>query len=226
MNWLLILTVLIVSGNIVWGFCKGFLRVIYSMVAWLVILGFVTWATPHMTVWMAEHTTIDDRIESGCKDRIRELMEENKEEKERDEKLEDLAAKVPEAVFDKLADTTDDYLEKSGLYDSVALRASDMAMRAISFVIVLLATLTVFHIFAMTLDLVGKLPVIGEVNRFLGLLAGFVKGMLLVWLVFAFLAMGSGTSLGTQLIKLIYESKLLVWLYENNMVLSILMRFL
>ena len=35
MNWLLILVVLLVAGNIVWGFFRGFLRVVYSMAAWI-----------------------------------------------------------------------------------------------------------------------------------------------------------------------------------------------
>lgn len=38
MNWLLILVVLLVAGNIVWGFFRGFLRVVYSMAAWILIL--------------------------------------------------------------------------------------------------------------------------------------------------------------------------------------------
>ena len=42
MNWLLILVVLLVAGNIVWGFFRGFLRVVYSMAAWILILVFVT----------------------------------------------------------------------------------------------------------------------------------------------------------------------------------------
>lgn len=40
MNWLLILVVLLVAGNIVWGFFRGFLRVVYSMAAWILISGF------------------------------------------------------------------------------------------------------------------------------------------------------------------------------------------
>lgn len=40
MNWLLILVVLLVAGNIVWGFFRGFLRVVYSMAAWILILFF------------------------------------------------------------------------------------------------------------------------------------------------------------------------------------------
>ena len=58
--------------------------------------------------------------------------------------------------------------------------------------------------------------------------AAKIAGMLLllVWLAFAFVAMGSATSVGSGLIGFIYESELLVWLYENNLVLTILMMFL
>ena len=65
MNWLLILIVIVLAGNIVWGFGRGFVRVLYSMLAWIVILFFVTWATPYVTDFLEEQTTLDERIEAG-----------------------------------------------------------------------------------------------------------------------------------------------------------------
>ena len=56
MNWLLILVVLLVAGNIVWGFFRGFLRVVYSMAAWILILVFVTFATPYVADWMWKYS--------------------------------------------------------------------------------------------------------------------------------------------------------------------------
>ncbi len=70
MNWLLILVVLLVAGNIVWGFFRGFLRVVYSMAAWILILVFVTFATPYVADWMTEHTGLDTRIEKNCKEKL------------------------------------------------------------------------------------------------------------------------------------------------------------
>ena len=64
MNWLLILVVLLVAGNIVWGFFRGFLRVVYSMAAWILILVFVTFATPYVADWMTELKRIAKR---NCK---------------------------------------------------------------------------------------------------------------------------------------------------------------
>ena len=69
MNWLLILVVLLVAGNIVWGFAKGGLRVIYSMIAWIVIIGFVTFATPYVAQWLTENTTWDAQIEKSFQDK-------------------------------------------------------------------------------------------------------------------------------------------------------------
>lgn len=233
MNWLLILVLLIVAGNIAWGIYRGFLRVVFSMIAWVVILVFVTWATPFMSEVLAEHTQIDEYIEESCREKLRGLVhgngEESPEKASDHEQLDELGLQLPEIIRGKILDTgeaADHLLEETGVYTEAAGRASDLAMRGISFALVLLITLVAFHIVSVVLDLVAKLPVIENVNSFLGGVAGFVKGVLLVWLAFAFVAMGSATSVGTGLISYIYESELLVWLYENNLVLSILMIFL
>ena len=215
MNWLLILVILIIAGNIAWGIYRGFLRVVYSVVAWVLILVFVTWATPFVSEVLAEHTNIDERIEENCNDKLHELVQG--------------ASKDGEQTKGELNDTgeiTSHLLEQTGVYAEVSGRATNLAMRGLAFVLVLLIALIAFHLVSVALDLVAKLPVIGEVNRFLGALAGLIKGILLVWLAFAFVALGSATSVGSGLIGFIYESELLVWLYENNTALTILMMFL
>lgn len=229
MNWLLIVVVLLLAGNIAWGIYRGLLRVVYSMVAWIVILVFVTWATPHVAGWMEEYTPLGDKIESSCRDRFRETVNGNTEEDTQEDKYQELEVKVPESVLEKLTDThqmADSFLEKSGTYDAVAQRASSLAMKAIAFLVVLLITILALHIVAQILDLISKIPVVGEVNHVLGGIAGFVKGIVLVWLVFAFVAMGSATAIGSVVLEQIYDSPLLVGLYENNLVLTILMMFL
>ena len=80
MNWLLIIVILVLAGNIVWGFSKGFLRVVYSMLAWIAILIFVTWATPLVADMLAKTTNIDNRIEAGLNDKLHELVEGDTEE--------------------------------------------------------------------------------------------------------------------------------------------------
>lgn len=241
MNWLLIIVILVLAGNIVWGFSRGFLRVIYSMLAWIAILVFVTWATPYVANVLTEKTNIDNRIESNLDEKLHELVigdtNGQKEDREPDtqnpgqgkKNYRDLQMKLPDAVTNKLFDTNkiaDQILEGSGAYDVVAGRATDLVMRVISFVLVLLITVISFHLLSVVLKVVEKLPLIGGINRLLGLFAGLVKGILIIWLAFAIIAMAGTTDIGVALISYIYESPLLIWAYENNLVLTLLMTFL
>lgn len=241
MNWLLIIVILVLAGNIVWGFSRGFLRVIYSMLAWIAILVFVTWATPYVANVLAEKTNIDNRIESNLDEKLHELVigdtNGQKEDREPDaqnpgqgkKNYRDLQMKLPDAVTNKLFDTNkiaDQILEGSGAYDVVAGRATDLVMRVISFVLVLLIAVISFHLLSVVLKVVEKLPLIGGINRLLGLFAGLVKGILIIWLAFAIIAMAGTTDIGIALISYIYESPLLIWVYENNFVLTLLMTFL
>lgn len=241
MNWLLIIVILVLAGNIVWGFSKGFLRVIYSMLAWIAILVFVTWATPYVANVLTEKTNIDNRIETNLDEKLHELVigdtNGQKEEREPDaqnpgqgkKNYRDLQMKLPDAVTNKLFDTNkiaDQILEGSGAYDVVAGRATDLVMRVISFVLVLLIAVISFHLLSVVLKVVEKLPLIGGINRLLGLFAGLVKGILIIWLAFAIIAMAGTTDIGIALISYIYESPLLIWVYENNFVLTLLMTFL
>ena len=241
MNWLLIIVILVLAGNIVWGFSRGFLRVIYSMLAWIAILVFVTWATPYVANVLTEKTNIDNRIETNLDEKLHELVigdtNGQKEEREPDaqnpgqgkKNYRDLQMKLPDAVTNKLFDTNkiaDQILEGSGAYDVVAGRATDLVMRVISFVLVLLITVISFHLLSVVLKVVEKLPLIGGINRLLGLFAGLVKGILIIWLAFAIIAMAGTTDIGIALISYIYESPLLIWVYENNFVLTLLMTFL
>lgn len=241
MNWLLIIVILVLAGNIVWGFSRGFLRVIYSMLAWIAILVFVTWATPYVANVLTEKTNIDNRIESNLDEKLHELVigdtNGQKEDREPDaqnpgqgkKNYRDLQMKLPDAVTNKLFDTNkiaDQILEGSGAYDVVAGRATDLVMRVISFVLVLLIAVISFHLLSVVLKVVEKLPLIGGINRILGLFAGLVKGILIIWLAFAIIAMAGTTDIGIALISYIYESPLLIWVYENNFVLTLLMTFL
>ena len=102
MNWLLILTVLFVAANVVWGFYRGFLRVIYSMVAWIVILVAVSWLSPYVANYLTEHTGLDTYIEEGCNQKLHEWADAQKQENQKEVKEHGNDAGLPEIILQKL----------------------------------------------------------------------------------------------------------------------------
>lgn len=231
MNWLLILTVGIVAANIVLGFFRGFLRVVYSMLAWIAILVVVAYASPQVADWLTKNTDIDERIESSCKKKLQNIMTgEEDEQRETEEKTESGNAGELNTVLGdwgmNISGLADGFLEESGVYDTMAQEMTVPIVKMISFILVFVTALIVSFLLVKILDLIGKLPVIGEANHALGAVAGFLKGIFLVWLIFSFIEMGSVTQVGAVLCKQIQSSALLLWIYSNNPIYLILKRVL
>ena len=65
MNWVLMLVLLVLVCCAIYGYTKGFLRIVFSLVAWVIVLVFVSWATPHVSQWIQENTTIYKKIEAA-----------------------------------------------------------------------------------------------------------------------------------------------------------------
>ena len=105
-------------------------------------------------------------------------------------------------------------------------KISQLAMTGISFLLVLVVASIVFGIILQLVKIVEKIPVIHGVNRILGAVGGLLKGIVLIWIIFAIIALTGTSSLGTIATSYIYESEFLQFLYENNIILMILMSFL
>lgn len=229
MNWLLILTVLFVAANVVWGFYRGFLRVIYSMVAWIVILVAVSWLSPYVANYLTEHTGLNTYIEEGCNQKLHEWADAKKQENQKEVKEHGNDAGLPEIILQKLtgeSEVADQLLEDTGVYEAITQKLVQMTIQGIAYIIVFVLILIATRIILIAFKIVDKLPLIGGINRSIGAVAGFVKGMVIVWIVFAGVAMTATTSFGQEIVRAIYASPLLIWLYENNLILTLLMNIL
>ena len=80
MNWVLMLVLLVLACCAIYGYTKGFLRIVFSLVAWVIVLVFVSWATPHVSQWIQENTTIYEKIEAACEESVRRAAQGKMEE--------------------------------------------------------------------------------------------------------------------------------------------------
>lgn len=252
MNWLLILVILIIAGNIFFGYRRGFLQIGYTLVEWILILVFIYWASPYVTDFLTEHTGVPERIEAHCLEQLQESVtgalgagedsgagaENNTyagegegsgtgengpgtavDDIDRDGSLEQFGVKLPAVLLNNL-------LEESGTYGKLAEKVTDLAVQGISYLLTLIAAVLIFRWLRFALKLIDKIPVLNGINRFLGIFAGLIKGLLQTWIGFALIAAFAGTAWGKFLISYIYEAPVLTWLYDNNIILAIIMAFL
>ena len=140
-----------------------------------------------------------------------------------------LGLKIPEELLDSIAgdnNLADSFFESTGLYEQAATEITAFAMKGISFILCLIVAVIISRIIYGMISIVEAAPVVGTLNRLLGIIIGSVKGLFIVWTVFAIVAMNAMTQAGMMMSDYIYESPFLKWIYENNFVLTILLRFL
>ena len=246
MNWLLIVILVVLIACIAHGYWQGFLRIAYSLVAWILIFAFVAWSKPYINDFLRAETSFYEKIETYCIETIRQTSEEQiqestgtavngavsgeiKNEDGTTTNLSELGMYVPEQVLDKIIDSTSqaagEFLESSGIYDQIAKGMADFILDGVSFFIAFIVALLLSAIISQLLGIVSKIPVINGTNRFLGLGAGVIQGLLLVWIAFYIIALCSSGETGAALVTYIYESEFLTMLYENNLIVALIMKF-
>lgn len=238
MNWVLIVVLLILPVSAMIGYKKGILRIVYSMAAWVIALVFVSWVTPHINSYLLENTSIHATIEAQCEEKIRlsanEQIEKSGQEKkaelmgylEKDTGLEKLGISLPDSVVERIFEKTTaagELLEESGIYAMIASELADFLLKGISFLVALVVTWVFVHVVSSLLGIMSHLPIIKGTNRCLGGAVGLLEGMLVIWLVFYIIALGSMGEMGQTITAYVYESPFLVFLYENNPVLMLML---
>ena len=75
------------------------------------------------------------------------------------------------------------------------------------------------------LDIVSRLTVVKDVNKAFGVMAGGIKGLLIVWLAFYLLAICITSEAARGIFTYVEQSPVLLFLYENNLLLQVIMAF-
>ena len=105
--------------------------------------------------------------------------------------------------------------------DAAKLSLREVVIDIIAFAVTFFLMRLIFRYILKLLSPIAELPVLGEINRLLGFVAGFVFGVLTVWLVFFFIIFFLGESnISLELWSMLDESLPLKYLYNNNLLMT------
>lgn len=235
MNGLEITVIIIFAIFGITGYITGFLRMVYSLAAWILVLVFVTFVTPYAAYFLETNTGLKSEIEEKCINYISEMAEERIIEgaesygNEQQQKYEN-SFFLPESIIEEITGSAGEkigeIIAESGIYEEIAEQIAHYIIKGIAFFItLLLAGIIVFWI-SHVLNLVSHIPAIQGPNKILGAAVGIFKGLVLVWLMFYIFELFGTNESGRQFLQYIDESLFLSFLYEHNILLQILKIFL
>lgn len=233
MNWVLIAVAAILLGYTIAGYSKGFLKIVYSLISWILILVFVMAAAPYIQDYLKNNTNIYNKVISYCEEAIRTQAEKSMEGS--GEAIVDLtdseiytvlAEMLPETLIEDLKSPADEladsFIQESGIYEKTAVTMADLFLKGISTLAAIILGIAASAFVSVILGVVSKLPLIGTVDHLLGLVTGAANGLLIVWIIFYLSATLCATELGSEIIAQINANEYLMFLYQNNPILSLL----
>lgn len=205
MNWLLIVVGALLVGSVVLGYVKGFLRTAFSLISWIAVLIVCYIVTPIAVDYIMEKTDVVSVLGTYLEAQMQENFG-----GETYSQIEDL---LPDELKEELME---EIIDLGGIVYSIL-------HFTVSIIIVLLARLVV-RIIDGVLGIASKLPLIGSVDKLLGALLGVAKGLVWCWIVLAIVTILALTGTNTELLAMVNESEALTWLYENNIIIKMVLK--
>ncbi|MBR3812002.1 MAG: CvpA family protein [Agathobacter sp.] len=220
MNLLTIVVLAILAASTFIGLKKGFLKTAFSLVAWIIVLIVCQFATPIVTDIIIDNTDIEVAVLQTIDTKFDELMSEAMESADLQEIEATLPAGLKEALLGKDG-SLQEVIENGEGIDTTAL--ANGVIGILGFVITVILLRLAMLLVEIVLNIASKLPLIGPVDKLLGLICGLGKGIILCWVVLAAVSVLALTGVNTELATYISQSELLTWLQENNVLLNLLL---
>lgn len=230
MNWFFWVLLALVIMFMVQGFRKGLIKTAVSMVFIIIVMIASSWLNPYVSGFIRENTDWQSRLEIKCSEIILKEMESrgNLPEESQIDFLEELP--LPRTMREKLIENNDaekyQQLSAENFTEYVSGYIAHGMINGIAFLLSFVIAIIILKIILRAVDLLTELPVLGTVNRLAGMIFGAVQGILWIWIAFLMISLLSETSAGAYLLKMIREDPILLWIYDSNYLMAVIMRIL
>lgn len=248
MNWLMIIVVIFLAWNIVRGYRHGALRMIFSLISWILSIMLASYMAPALCDFIEKNTTLEEKIQQKIQENITieninnlinntnennassinnsaESIQENINNIIRIQNIIESADEINKSQNDidtTTLEMTDQILESAGLYEKISLELARISIKIISFIIILIVLAVLSHVILFLIKGIENIPVIGTVNRIAGMILGTLRGLICIWSIFTIIQLLSYSLELKQINYWISESIFVQILYNINPIIKII----
>ncbi len=227
--YLLIAVLLVLIFGAVRGYMKGFLRLAVWFAGLIAALFIVTKISPHVSDFLIENTSLYDKL------RVKIVTAYENEQADDDSDLVPIGDPKENATIDAFGfpELISDSLKtnnKSEIYEKLAVSLfkeyiagylSALSIKAGTFVGLFLILALAELILILAIKILEKIPVLRTFNRLLGMACGITLSLVFIWIFFIAVMMFFGHSFGTWVFAQVKASRLLSYLFNNNILFDL-----
>lgn len=211
MNWLLLVVLAILVGNALIGSKVGFIRTVFSLCSMIVAIVLTIWISPTVNDLIKGN----DKIYNTITSKVEKMVPFEKEESKIMEGLH-----LPKSIKESLLESNKLEKTKAPFREYAVEYLTNTFIKALSFILTFVVILIILWTLCFALNLISKLPVLNQINKMAGLVAGLVHGLVVVWLFFILLTVFGSNEFGQKALQMIGDSEILSIIYNNNLLLK------
>ena len=204
------------------GYKKGFLKTAFSLVSWILVLVLCNFATPIVTDLLVQNTDVESVVQTTVETKVMEVVEQAVQNANVSELEATLPAELKELLLGEYENIAD------ALKDVATLDVTPVVngiVGILGFVVTVIVLRVAMVVVEFALGIVSKLPLIGPMDKILGIACGAGKGLIWCWVILAVVSVLALTGTNTELAGYISQSSLLTWLQDNNLLLNLILGF-
>lgn len=214
-NYLLISIVIILLFSIIRGATRGMLRIVFGIVAWILLICFVNYGSAFLSDYITTSTALPQTIQSNIDSNLHKKYE-SSEEKEEGSGEEAVWSVVPASIKEKVMETVQTSIDTT--ISLIALELTLTAIKGFSTIACVIVGIILIILLGKLIKLVGFVPGVKDVNRILGIIAGFIEGMLIIWLLMFIADCFPASALGIFVRENAQNDQLIYFVYQSNII--------
>lgn len=213
-----IIIIAIILWHVIRGYKKGLSTIVFGLLCTIVavIVAFILFK-PTANI-LIEKTTIDEYFSDGI---YKILNNQNfKDEELINPKDTNMSEQIVEIINKYLSEA----LQKSAdsVFGYVSVKISHLMVNLLTLIFIIIILRIILGFFKIIVDILASLPIIKQLNYSGGMALGLIKGLLLIYIIFAIFSVFSPVVLESGILAMIQESKIGSTLYNNNLILKII----
>lgn len=212
---ILIGVVVVLALSALYGYKRGFVHIVLSMVAMLVTFILAGLLTVPVSAMIKSATPLYEHIEKS----VGGLVADNNVDINSISNL-----GLPKNIEEKIMEGAGEAIDNFNVYLVDTL--SDMLLKTLTFFGLIIVMYIIVRIIIVVCDFISKLPVLNSINKTGGLVVGLVQGLLIIWIACLVVTAFSDKAWAQEVFRQINDNALLTFIYDNNPIIYIVTKFI
>ena len=215
----------IVAGNAVIGYRRGLTQVVFNIFSSIVAIVLVLILYKPTTNYIFNNTKISQRIENTVEEKIGYLFEKDNIQTSEDVENSNsmsaiLKVFIGNDISNLLQNTTDSIIKY------MSNRITQKVISIVVFFVLFAIIRLLLYVLKNYIEFVARLPIVRLFDGSGGMIYGIIKGFLIIYIIFAIISVIMPIVNNTIIISSIESAKIGSKMFNNNIILNLIFKFL